>query len=741
MKVNRWHLLVASLIALPEIKAEDAMVVLDPIEVSAPLPADALLTQPTPVTAYSGGLLASAGVSTYDELAPLVPGFFASPQSVDNISLNLRGLTTDAADPRIPARVPVFQDGVIISSPRGGGTALFDIESVEVLKGPQPSAFGRGVQNGALAITGNPARNETSGEFTAGFGDYDTRLAGGYYNTPLIPDKLFARVAFTFKQSDGYVDNLTPGAESLQGTDTLALRTSLRWQPAPDTTADLIVNIQHDTPPGIAFKSMRIPTSAGDTNPFTATELNRGNDLGIDRQLFGITGIVQHRLNESWDLTSTSAFRDVDSLNEFDADGSRLFLFEFREQSYDRQLSQEFRLDYDAGERLTGTIGSSILGSKGRQDVTLRTNENTLYNVLTGGVPPPPPGLRSYYEETYTNRAEQLTADLFGRTDYKLTDKLTVGASLRVTQENITSGYQSFASPTPGHPVFGFIIPSAGGGNDAYRPTPGMLEQDDDYTSWSGRLDTRYAITPRHQTYASIARGRRSPVLGFDQTTFAAQQLNEERVWNYEVGLKGTNATRRIQYGVSVFQYYYDHFQTETTSGLSTVTIDGGRARGQGLEATLQGTVNSHLGLFATYGFTDAKFAANTEDGQPQAYAGNQFRLTARHTFSLGGTVTAPAGDRGVVFLTPVAQYRSEQFFEDDNAAFGGRLRQGGFSLLNVRFGYRPLNRRWEITGYVNNVLDKEYLIDAGNIGLAYNLATSIRGAPRTSGVQASVRF
>lgn len=739
MDVRRAHLFLGAILALPALHAE-APVVLDPIEVTAPLPADALLTQPTPITAYSGGFLSSAGITTYDELAPLVPGFFASAQSVDNISLNLRGLTTDAADPRIPARVPVFQDGVIISSPRGGGTALFDLESVEVLKGPQPTAFGRGAQNGALSITGNPARNETSGEFTAGFGDYDTRLASGYFNTPLIPEKLFVRAAFTFTKSDGYVDNLTPGAEALQGVDTLALRTSLRWQPAPDTTADLIVNFQHDTPPGIAFKSMVIPTSAGDTNPYTATELNRGNDLGIDRDLVGVTGIIKHRLSESWEVTSTSAFRDVDSHDEFDADGSRLYLFEFGEQTYDRQFSQEFRLNYDAGERFTGMIGTGVLGESGREDVTLRTNENTLWRTLTHTAPPFP--LLSYYEESYTNRSELLTGDLFGRTDYKFTDKLTLGTGLRLTQEHITSGYESFAAPVPGHSnLFHTIIPSAGGGNIGFRPTPGMLETEETYTSWSGRVDARYAVTPRQEAYASVSRGRRPPVLTFDQTTFAREELAEEHVWNYELGWKGTNATRRIQYGFSVFQYYYDHFQTERVVGINSEPFDGGRARGQGCEATLQGAVNEHLSLFATYGFTDTQFAAQSEDGQSQAYAGNSFRLTSRHTCSLGGTVTAPAGDRGIVFLTPVAQYRSEQFFEDNNDAFGGRLRQGGFTLLNLRLGYRPRNARWEVVGYVNNVLDKEYLIDAGNRGLAYGLATSIRGAPRTCGIQATVRF
>jgi outer membrane receptor protein involved in Fe transport len=736
------HTLLAALLALPGLHAEES-VLLDPVEVRVPLPADALLTQPAPITAYSGGLLASAGVTTYDELAPLVPGLFASAQSVDNISLNLRGLTTDATDPRISARVPIFQDGVIISSLRGGGTALFDLQTIEVHKGPQPSAFGRDALNGALSLTSNPARDETAGEFTAGLGDYSTRLAGGYYNAPIIPEKLFVRAAFTFAKNDGYVDNLIPGAEALQGRDTVALRTSLRWQPAPDTTADLVVNVQHDSPPGIAFKSMVVRTSAGDIDPYKPAELTRGNDLGIDRDLLGIAGIIRHDLNDAWTLTSTSAARAVDSLNEFDADGSARYLFEFGEDTADHQLSQEIRFNYDAGDRLTGMIGAGVLHEECEQDITLRTDENTLYTSLTGLQPPGPFGpFLDYYEETHTNRSELLAADLFGRLDYKLTSKLTLGASLRATQEHITSGYQSFAAPTPGNPVFNFIIPTAGGGNNAFRPTPGRLETSGDYTSWSGRLDMRYAFTARHHAYANVGRGRRPPVLTFDQTTLQAQELDEERIWNYEAGFKGASATRRLQYGVSVFHYVFDHFQTERVVAPGvTAPADGGRARGQGIEVTLQGAVTSRLAVFATYGFTDAEFASRDNDGQPQAYAGNSFRLTSRHTFSLGSTLSVPAGNHGVVFVSPVAQYRSEHFFEDDNAAFGGRLRQGGFTLINLRLGYRPRHQPWEITGYINNLFDKDYLIDAGNVGLAFGFATSVRGAPRTCGIQTTVRF
>jgi outer membrane receptor protein involved in Fe transport len=240
-------------------------------------------------------------------------------------------------------------------------------------------------------------------------------------------------------------------------------------------------------------------------------------------------------------------------------------------------------------------------------------------------------------------------------------------------------------------------------------------------------------------------------VITFNQTTFAEEKLHEESVWNYETGFKGATASRRIQYGVSVFQYYYDHFQTERITAGTTQPFDGGRARGQGLEVTLQGSVNEHLSVFASYGFTDTRFAARGDDGEPQAFAGNSFRLTSRHAISFGGTVLIPAGDRGSVFITPVVQYRSEQFFEDDNANLGGTainpalpaymLRQGGFTIVNLRVGYRPRHGRWEVAAYVNNLLDKDYLIDAGNTGLQFGLPTSTRGAPRIAGLQATARF
>lgn len=743
MRVPARCLLAFPLLSLTAAYAEEP-VTLDTVEVFGSVPADLRLTRTTTVTSYNGTLLETAGIDTYAALAPFVPGLFISEQSVMTTSYNVRGVTTDDTDPRITQRVTAFQDGVFLANSSGNNLALFDLERIDVLKGPQPAAFGRAAQIGAINTVANKASNTTATELTAGFGDYNSRTASGFTNLPIIDGKLFARAAFTFDQADGYVDNLADGS-TLQGRDTAAFRGSLRWQPSAETTADLIVNYQRDTPPGTAFKSMVIAPPGGNTSPYTPANLNRGRELGTDREIFAVTGLISHTLNENWTLTSTTGWRDIDAREELDIDGSFLPALDAGDFHDARQFSQDIRLSYDSGDRLTASLGAGAFWQKASQTASTRSDQNVLYALLASQNPllpfPPPFPLVANYEESYTKHGETLAGDIFGDVNYKLTRRLTLGASLRVTREKLTSGYQAEPTATPSIP----ILPTAGGGNSFFAPTPGLLETTDYATGWVGGINANFEITPQHNAYAGISRGRRPPVTTFSQDpTFTETTLEEEVVWNYEIGVKGYLANRRIAYGVAAFLYDYNHFQTEELIApppAPTAPTDGGRARGQGFETTLQGAVNDHLLLFGSYGFTDAEFAALDEDGNPQAYAGNTFRLTARHTLTLGATFTLPVDDIGTFFVTPSYEYKSKQYFEDDNQKFGGSLSQKGYGLVNLRTGYRTPGNRWEVVFWVRNLLDKEYLIDAGNIGGNFGFPTAIRGAPRTLGVQVTARF
>jgi outer membrane receptor protein involved in Fe transport len=714
---------------------------LESVEVTSTRGDDTGLMTPVAVTTYDGVFLDANGITGFQELAPLVPGLFVSEQSADNVSFNVRGLTSDTGDPRARPRVSVFQDGVALTNAHGNSVAFFDVDKVAVFKGPQPTRFGESVQGGALALTSHRAVNESSGVLSAGIGDYNATSAEAVLNRPILTDRLFVRVAVFSDQRDGYVDNLADDSD-LQGKGTVTFRTSLRWQPTTATTADLIFNHQQDETPGVALKTFRgVPgfPAITDTDPYSAPNLNRGSELGMTRTITGLTGIVSHTLNETWSLTSVSAWREVDSTHEFDADGTGLYLLELGERFDGRRLSQELRFDYDPGARFTASVGGNVAWSEDEQTTIIHTNENTLFTFLTGGGVFPFP-LNPRYQEQNTNEAETTSGDVFGRADYELTDKLTVGAGLRLTQERLVSRYRSDAAPITGNLVG--AVPTSGGVNNIFRNTTRELENSAEVPSWSGQLDARYAFTPRFSTYATISRGRRPLVLDFNQITLAPERQAEETVWNYEVGIKGESAGRRLRYDASVFRYDFDHFQTQrvVTPGVNA-PFDGGRASGQGFETTVAMDVARELTVFATYGYTDATFDDRGEDGEPQAYAGNTFRLTSRHVVSVGGTLSLPMNDAGTFFITPLFVYRSEYFFEDDNARNGGSLKQGGFGVVNLRVGYYPRHRRWDVVGYMNNVFDRDYLLDAGNTGGVYGFPTAIPAAPRMIGIKAAVRF
>lgn len=756
---------------------------LSPLEVTSDRFSPAPPEPPAAVTVHGGDFVSGHRIETVTGLAPYTPGFFASEQSVNNPSYGIRGITTDNVDPRSEERVSVYHDGVPISRTSGASVALFDIASVDVVKGPEPTRFVRGVQSGAIDIRTNPAANEKSAALSVSAGSYAARSVEAFVNAPVVENKLFARVAFFAAAHDGYVDNLFPGAPDLQDADTAALRASVRWQPVERTTLDVSFNLQRDTPGGTAFKSIDVPTSLGDTDPYTAAELNRGDELGVDRTITSLSATLRTELSPAWTFSSVSAGRQFDMDEQYDADGSRFYLFELGTDHRDEQLSQEFRFDYDDGGRLTGGFGAGLFWEKGRQKITINTDERRAWALLSGdvrqalidgGVPPATAGLvvptlnpfvpdsalpnslpatfafvpalapyaglplDARHQERYVTDNDYRSVDLFGDVDYKLTERLTVGGALRLTAESIEGGYDC---PDSGTSNIGFIL--AGGSNNlVYRPTAGRLENTDDNIAWSGRVHATYELAKTHEAFAAVSRGRRPPALGYDQSTLQPVTLEEETVVNYETGVRGALAAGRAAYSVSVFQYYYDGFQTSKVVAPGVVALaDGGRARGQGLETTLRGAVNRHLSLFGAYGFTDATFSGQDEDGDPQAYAGNTFRLASRHVLSLGGTVAAPAFDRGEFLFTPVWQYKSETYFEDDNDRSGGRLRQGGFAVVNLTLAYRPRGGAWEAAVFADNVFDKDYLIDAGNLGSSFNLPTTVAGNPRTVGAKFTARF
>jgi len=737
---------------------EQSDLVLGDLVVTAQKRMQSIQEVPVSITSITGDFLRQTNVQEFDAFSSYVPGLEIQIQSVNNPGFVIRGITSDSGDSRIEPRVSVFQDGVSISKSRGSIVELHDLERVEVLKGPQGTLFGRGAQIGAVHIIQNKPSNLLNGEITAGLGSESEQLLSGFVNVPIVDNRLFSRVAFLYNQRDGFIDNRAGG--NLNGKETYAARASLRYLPDNNTIIDLIANYQYDNPPGTSFKSGTYAPAGGDLSPFTFADLDRGDDLFIDRTVWGLSLLGERRLSDRFSLNSTTAYREFDSYESFDADGTAAPVLWFAEDAYGQQFSQEFRLNYDDGSRFRGFAGASYFWEDGYQRVPFETDERSYFALLSPflanfGVPFIPlinpdgsvnqpfdinpltgQPFKAFHSEESTNFGTLSAIEVFADGTYNVTDKLRLTAGLRFSYEDVTGAQETPEAETPG--TLGLIL--GVGPNNLFAPTDGRQSRSETFTSVVGRFIANYEFSEQTNVFASVSRGRRPNVINV--TASGSNVLNNEIVWSYETGLKQLALNNSLAFDLSLFYYDYSNFQTTiaelTDDGLVIEARDSGEATAYGLETSVRYNITRNLSVFGSYGYTNATIDDEDSDGNPQELAGNRFRLTPEHSFAIGGSYSGMIGNSVGFFISPSYTWKSDVFFEEDNEP---GVEQGAYGLLNLRAGLNFLDGRAELAFYGKNLLNEEYIIDAGNTGGAFGIPTFIAGPPRLVGVQLTGRF
>jgi iron complex outermembrane receptor protein len=721
---------------------------LQQVAVTAQKRSESVQDVPVAVTALTADFLTKQSIQQFDALSAFVPGLNVQLQSPNNPGFVIRGITSDDGTSYVEPRVSVFQDGVSISKSRGSVVELFDLERVEVLKGPQGTLFGRGAQIGAVHVIQNKALNKRESSVTVGGGSFNELFATGMVNAPLVEGKLFGRVAAIYNKRDGFIENAAGG--TLNGKNTGAVRASLRWLPTSTSTLDIILNAQTDDSPGTSFKSTRFAPPSGDATPFARAGLNGGDSLGINRQVGGLTVLYNQQLSPAWTLTSISAGRRFYSDEAFDADGTLAPVLQFSEIAEGTQASQELRFAYDNGGNLTGFAGVSGFWERGSQRVPFSTDERSLFALLAGQPIVTANGLanlsitndprtgapfKTSHTEQYQNFGETSAAEVFADATYKVS-RLSLTAGLRGTYEQVDNGYEVQNSATRGS--LGALLGAAP--NNLFAPTNGRKQGTGVFRSAVGRGIANFDFGHDYMGYASFSKGRRPNVVVVNAA--GVRTLNEETVLSTEGGLKGQFAGGRAQFDVSAFNYRYNNFQTSITrltpTGLVNETLDAGRSRAWGFEGSVRGQVNAQTSVFATVGYTDAKFDSTDANGNRQARAGNRFRLTPMHNYSAGLSFDGTKQRFGQLYVTPNTTYRGKVFFEDTNLP---AISEKGQLLFNLRAGLRLPDDRTEFTVIARNLFNQQYIIDAGNTGGAFGIPTFIAGAPQFITVQLSRRF
>ncbi|MEL6874438.1 MAG: TonB-dependent receptor, partial [Pseudomonadota bacterium] len=497
---------------------------------------------PVTLTAQTGEDLEKLGVSEIDELSLYVPGLFVQEQSANNPGFVIRGITSDSGSAQQAARVTLYYNGIDISRSRGSYQDLYDLERVEVIKGPQATLFGTAATIGAVSIISARPEPGFSGSARVGYGNFDQILVSGHVN--LGNDVIAGRIAGAFKQRDGYVRNIagdpnipnqnTAGInqDDLYAQDQLGLRASLRWTPDDLTTVDIIGTWDRQRHSGTPFVSGTLPATGGSVSPFDPVELSGSpfsaavlglSELGLDRDVYDLNMTIETELGDGVTLTMINGYREFDSLEVFDADGSPAFYLEFAEEAEGKQFSHETRLSYTSPE-WRGFVGLNYFRERGRQAVPFSTEEGTYLQCAAGLIPNLPcvapdgtvtaeqatalltGGLATFlpYQSTFENRGDNSVFSLFADATWTPSEAVELTAGVRFLWEDRES---FFSSVQPNSVISGApLLPVVNTGGFEVSRTG-------DFTSILPRFNILYRMTPELNFYGTISKGRRSPVV------------------------------------------------------------------------------------------------------------------------------------------------------------------------------------------------------------------------------------
>ena len=743
---------------------------------------------PITISALTGEHISDLGVTDLDELSNYVPGLNIQEQSANNPGIVIRGITSDSGSAQQGPRVTLYYNGVDISRSRGSYQAIYDMERVEVIKGPQATLFGTASAVGAISLVSAKPKPGLSAAITGGTGNYDATLLSGFINAG--SDVVAGRIAFEWRTRDGYVENLsTSQTEDLYAKNQFGARGSLRFTPTPDITIDLIGTYDQQRHGGTPFISGFFPAFAGapggaanafeDANlggyPAGAAALG-GDQLGLDREVYDINLTAEWVFSDNWSFTTVNGYRKFDSDEIFDADGSAAPFLEFAEISQGDQFSHEGRFTY-IGDRLRGSFGWNVFTEDGIQNVPFATEEGLFIQCLTTvfgapavpGVPcvapdgsSPATGLTAAltggalsalpYASVFENQGQNDSYSVFADVTFLPTDSLELTAGVRYLWEDRWSG---FRADVPA-PVFPSLLPAAlrtqlltALPSLAVSLIPGQTDTggqtitaEESFDAWLPRFNVLYRISPDVNVFATVSKGRRSPVVQVDAGGFAADGSDlvaQETVWNYEGGLK--LATGPLSGSLGVYYQVYDNFQVsvEDPNNLgSFITQSAGSASNLGVEAEIAVQASDWFSLFGNVGYIDGGIDDEAGNGR---FAGARFRLQPEWQAAGGFTLDVPIGDGARFFATPSVTYRSRIVFELPSATRPDPISQGPVTLVNARAGISIDHERFEIAGFIRNAFDENYLLDAGNTGGSFRIPTYIPAEPRLFGIEVTARF
>jgi iron complex outermembrane recepter protein len=672
------------------------------------------------VSAVAGDALEKGRTTQIDELVSKVPNLQLTSTVGDNTPIfALRGVSLNDFSLNQSGPVATYYDEVYKGNFALLGIALFDLERVEVLRGPQGTLYGKNTTGGAVnLISRAPALGETSGYLNAGYGNFNRFDVNGAVNVPM-GENAALRVAGTFAKADGWFRNVLPGRPDLGGVSEYGVRAALYFEPSDSVNFTLRGSTSYQNPRnyGIFAQPAAINRAGLENREIAANETSRRRARTYSLALTSIS---------SWDKGNLNFIEDTD--------GQGIALLEIPYRDRANQIAQDLRLTSDFAGPFNFILGAYYNREKVFNASTFKIAQDVASggDVDGNGVVNDADCAATTAGEAcqFGNSFDQIKKSFAVYTDmsFELSDVVTLKGGLRFTRD--TGRQPNFIAQQigPSGAVLGVTIPTPA------RPLSYGI------SNLSGKIGVDFQVAPDNLLYATYSRGFRAPSFNaqafFDPSELSVAQAEE--VDSFELGSKNKFADRVITLNMAAFYYKYRNQQfinvDPATAAQTLLNIP--RSRIFGGEAELTARPSDAVTLRGSLGFLDAKVQQGIVSGAN--VAGNKLTNAPSLTASAGLDVTFYDGDAGKFSGTADLAYTSSQFFDVVNTA---RLEQDGYALLSGFLRWESANGRFNASIWGKNLTNKFYFTSRVDLLAGFGFDYNHLATPRTYGITVGTTF
>jgi iron complex outermembrane receptor protein len=661
---------------------------------------------PVTITALSGEQLQEQRIQNADDLLRMIPNArSASVNGIDKIP-SIRGLNVSDSSPGIDRPISVFIDDVYYSNGTTYLSDLYDVEQLQVLRGPQGTTFGRNATGGAIVVNTRRPEFKTDAAMT-----FTARSApgiefGGFYNGEIVPEVLAGRITVSVKRSETTAENVAEHSNAskyLGGQDITAIRGQLRWTPGPSTDIRLNTSLTIDGTPALPTQYILIGQSQTTVVPMWPTDPDKFSTKSPQNGNLK-TYAASLTLEQKWDwatLTSISAYRrtkgylSVSAVPEAAADLPPLFQIN---DLADRQFSQEFRLTSPTRARgLEWIVGAYYLNLNDSKQ------QNTSFNPAPGTVfaAVQPPAKSFNYQRV---RTESIAGFVEGV--YHFTPAIGLRVGGRYTHER-----------KAGRQIHGGMISAVN--NPSYD-----VPLESSYSAFTPRFIVEVKPAKDIFLFAGASRGFKGGGWSMNENNPARAivPVRPEKVWSYEGGIKSSWFDRRLQLNVTVFRAKTTDLQARVYDPLATVyrVLNAATVRSQGVEVEAVARPIDGLTLQASYGYLDSRYLDFPACTPGRNCAGLRTPFAPKNSFNLMGIYRFELNGGSSISVNLSTQFASKIEMDPVNDAVPlvvtNRSKING--MTDASLSWTSSNKVWKLTAWGKNITNRRPVAGGNNVAV-----------------------